>query len=392
MTEAQQRRGFGEAGMKAIADGADLTQVVNARRGMTTVTRYGRTVQATREGTTRRGLYGSRRAKFEKVLGARYARAKAPRLMPEEIYRLAKDREHAIRLLQRNGYLFASDSPSTPSPGAVPSPREPVHGQGGRGERGGPPAPPPLDSPQAGGDEVPLLGDLLPDASGEADTERLEAGVRALLEGVSFAGFTLEVTRVRPAPNRLGLTANVMRDGELAGEIWRTFKRDADGKLFAKHDIFELEVPFRRMGFSNAVNPHLEDWYRSSGVDRIELNAGMDNGGFVWARKGYDFATAEDAEGVSERLERQLDELEQWLDRHKNDDTVPDDVYEAREDEYADGEALLRRMHSEPFDSAGFPRARDIAALGRRPHHTPADTWLGKRLLMGSSWNGVKYL
>jgi hypothetical protein len=106
MTEAQQRRAFGQAGAQAIAEGADVAQVVSARRGMTTATRYGRTVQATTEGTTRRGLYGSRRAKFEKVPGARYARAKAPRLMPEQIYELAENREHAIRLLKRNGYIF----------------------------------------------------------------------------------------------------------------------------------------------------------------------------------------------------------------------------------------------------------------------------------------------
>jgi hypothetical protein len=105
MTEAQQRRAFGESGMKAINEGADIAQVVNARRGMTTATRYRRTVQATTEGTTRRGLYGSRRAKFEKVPGSRYERAKAPRLMPEEIYRQADDREHAIRLLKRYGYI-----------------------------------------------------------------------------------------------------------------------------------------------------------------------------------------------------------------------------------------------------------------------------------------------
>jgi hypothetical protein len=105
MDPAQQRRAFGAAGTKAIASGADIAQVVNARRGMTTVTRYRRNVQATREGTTRRGLYGSRRAKFEKVPGARYERAKAPRLMPEEIYRQADDREHAIRLLRRYGYI-----------------------------------------------------------------------------------------------------------------------------------------------------------------------------------------------------------------------------------------------------------------------------------------------
>ncbi|MFD9905624.1 hypothetical protein [Streptomyces sp. NPDC059063] len=107
MTEGQMRRAFGEAGAQAIADGADVAQVVNARRGMTTAARYRRTVQATTEGTTRRGLYGSRRSKFEKIPGSRYARATSPRLMPEEIYRLADgDRAHAIRLLRRNGYLF----------------------------------------------------------------------------------------------------------------------------------------------------------------------------------------------------------------------------------------------------------------------------------------------
>ena len=113
MEPAQQRRAFGQAGADAIREGADIGQVVNARRGMTTVTRYRRTVQATSEGTTRRGFYASRRRKFEKAAGTRFGestrgrlRTKAVRLMPEEIYRLADgDREHAIRLLKKNAYI-----------------------------------------------------------------------------------------------------------------------------------------------------------------------------------------------------------------------------------------------------------------------------------------------
>ena len=113
MESAQQRRAFGQAGADAIREGADIGQVVNARRGMTTVTRYRRTVQATTEGTTRRGFYASRRRKFEKAAGTRFGestrgrlRTKAVRLMPEEIYRLADgDREHAIRLLKKNAYI-----------------------------------------------------------------------------------------------------------------------------------------------------------------------------------------------------------------------------------------------------------------------------------------------
>ncbi|MDX2566078.1 hypothetical protein PV413_19625 [Streptomyces scabiei] len=113
MDPAQQRRRFGQAGADAIREGADLGQVVNARRGMTTKTLYRREVKATTEGTTRRGLYASRRKKFEKAAGARFGqttaartRTKAVRLMPEEIYRLADgDREHAIRLLKKNAYI-----------------------------------------------------------------------------------------------------------------------------------------------------------------------------------------------------------------------------------------------------------------------------------------------
>ncbi|MEV6450926.1 hypothetical protein AB0M75_06425 [Streptomyces anulatus] len=106
MTAAQRHKAFGAAAVKAIGDGADIEQVVNARRGMTTATYYRRTVQTTTEGITRRGIAGRRSQKFERVAGSRYATAKSPRLMPEEIYRLADgDREHAVRLLRRHAYI-----------------------------------------------------------------------------------------------------------------------------------------------------------------------------------------------------------------------------------------------------------------------------------------------
>lgn len=87
MDEAQRRKVFGEAGVKAIEDGARISSVVNARRRMDQVEMFGRTVQVTWSGT------GSRKKK------------RPPRLMPEEIYRQAESREHAIRLLYKNGYL-----------------------------------------------------------------------------------------------------------------------------------------------------------------------------------------------------------------------------------------------------------------------------------------------
>lgn len=106
LSAAEQDKTFTRAGAQAIRDGSDMGQVVNARAGMTTA--GGRLV--TTEGTTRRGLAGIRLgATHDGVLlpGARYRSARAPRLMPEEIYKVAgTDRNRALQLLHHNGYLI----------------------------------------------------------------------------------------------------------------------------------------------------------------------------------------------------------------------------------------------------------------------------------------------
>jgi len=104
MTPAQQLRRFGAGAAEAISAGADIGQVVNARRGMTTA--GGRAV--TREGTTRRGLAGARMAAAAgsaRAPGDRYARGRVLRPMPEQIIADAPSREAAIADLRRYGYL-----------------------------------------------------------------------------------------------------------------------------------------------------------------------------------------------------------------------------------------------------------------------------------------------
>jgi hypothetical protein len=112
LSERDQRRVFTVAGARAIREGADIGQVVNARRegGMSVAHVHGRDVAVTSEGATRRSLYGQqlRRAggAFAKVPGKRYSQATTPRLMPEEIFRLhPEDRSEQLRLLRRYGYI-----------------------------------------------------------------------------------------------------------------------------------------------------------------------------------------------------------------------------------------------------------------------------------------------
>lgn len=133
LSEAEQDRRFSKAGAQAIRDGADMGQVVNARRGargltpagarltdaeaqalrggratrgqLQTTELYRRQVYTTTEATTVRGLYGSAAGAAAKQRGQRYRVSRQPRLMPESIYEVAQDRQDAIRLLRRYGYM-----------------------------------------------------------------------------------------------------------------------------------------------------------------------------------------------------------------------------------------------------------------------------------------------
>ena len=104
--------GLSRAETQAINEGADISQVVNAHRGMFRMgTIYGHRIQYTLEGTTRRGIAGKLLAKqgatFPKTPGLRYARAtNIPRLTVGQIFLDATSREQAIFLLRRFGYIF----------------------------------------------------------------------------------------------------------------------------------------------------------------------------------------------------------------------------------------------------------------------------------------------
>lgn len=115
LTEQEQDRAFTKAGAEAIREGADINQVVNARRGMSSVANaagqrrlatrrlYGQDLAVTSEGMTRRGFAYNRLRNSPNGSNP----AKAPRLMPESISKLAGgDKEKLRMLLRRNGYIL----------------------------------------------------------------------------------------------------------------------------------------------------------------------------------------------------------------------------------------------------------------------------------------------
>ncbi|MGC5019023.1 hypothetical protein [Micromonospora sp. DT47] len=137
LTAEEQDRIFTKAGAESIRLGANMNQIVNARRGAAGLTPagaritgpearilrggrsrgrlqaqdvYGRELLVTSEGVTVRGVAGIRlgaRQTGSRRAGDRYRSAKTPRLMPESILQIAgDDREEALRLLQRFGYIL----------------------------------------------------------------------------------------------------------------------------------------------------------------------------------------------------------------------------------------------------------------------------------------------
>ncbi len=100
------------ANAQAYRDGADANQLINAYRRKGSVQKaqqYGHTVKYTTEGVTRRGqAYRSMsRMRANQGLDARGRNIiTTPRLMPESIYEIAKDRADAQRLLRLYGWIY----------------------------------------------------------------------------------------------------------------------------------------------------------------------------------------------------------------------------------------------------------------------------------------------
>lgn len=135
LSREEQNRRFTNAGAEAIRQGADVSRVVNARRGAPGIGYSGHDnvpvkpgthgtlqritigvksdgsplqVYATTEGTTARGEFGrsEMRLTSQAVKDGRYRRSTSVRLLPEQIIVMAgDDSDRFIEILRRYGYL-----------------------------------------------------------------------------------------------------------------------------------------------------------------------------------------------------------------------------------------------------------------------------------------------
>lgn len=70
-------------------------------------------------------------------------------------------------------------------------------------------------------------------------------------------------------------------------ELKRAFRIDDNGAKYVDHELFQLDRQLQGKGVSRQVFKALYEQYRVAGVERIELYANIDVGGYAWARYGF---------------------------------------------------------------------------------------------------------
>lgn len=205
---------------------------------------------------------------------------------------------------------------------------------------------------------------------------------RPVVEGIegTYAGLRVSVDTSLVTRDRVYARGTIYdAAGREVGSFSRTIGLER-GKLVAQHTILEISRRWQGSGFAEAFNNNLIDWYRRSGVVRIELHADIDVGGYAWAAKGYDFRTSRDAAAFVDRAAEKVDRA---LRRIERGGKPPRGLTERQLRELADyirDLNLGRRPISAP----------EIARFGRQPGQGgKAATWPGKWLMLGSEWMGV---
>jgi len=355
----------------------------------------------------------------ERELGALTPEGKAAARGKVRLWQ-AQMRDHlaahpALKRLPYREQIGAGNIPpggrTTPAPAAAPPPPPPPPTPD--------PAPPPANAPplpqrrRATPPPAPVtdLPGLLGLDLGSAANRDAATNAFSQVIGGDYAGMTVKVEGAE-AYNYFGHNGDVkgiVVNGKIypggdphadaVGAVTRGFYRDQAGDLVAVHAYLALRPQARGKGFATAFNGHLEIWYRQQGIVRIEVHANIDVGGYTWATQGYTWADQESAIGVLERLRKMRRVFAELADDTRQAAAgVADqgkaqlalDQADALDAQCALADAILDRADQHAFGSDRYPSAYEISQLGRGL--AGAGSWIGKAAMLGSDWQGVKWL
>lgn len=152
------------------------------------------------------------------------------------------------------------------------------------------------------------------------------------------------------------------------GRMDREFRFPPDSPPEVHHNMFELDSSAQGHGIAKDLLANSMQLYDRAGIGRIHLTAGLDVGGYAWAKYGFLPKDSQATRGLFSRIKQKLDGL-----RGISEPT--------RE--------VVRRLLK-----SGEPRALwaiadlDGVTAERRGERLP----LGKALLLGTCWKGVMNL
>ena len=281
------------------------------------------------------------------------------------------------------------------------------------------PAIPPADPPWVLDGRPPSLSEVLPQTQAEAEawqgairrslSERLSGfeygGARVRLDADDFAISVFEdnvIVRVQVVVEGRGAvghaTVSLHRD------------RDPERTLFAHYNTFSMPSDMQGGGFTRRYTEHFEHWLREQGVRHITVRAASTVGGYAWARLGFTWNpdASHHAGRVMDRLRSELAALRADLHALRDDRTgtdvdlgtirerygqrEPADLITEIERQHGAGRAILDRAERHAVGHPGYPTPAEVARAGWNGAYGAPGTWLGKRVMLGTLWEGIKDL
>lgn len=229
--------------------------------------------------------------------------------------------------------------------------------------------------------QAPLLKDWKPGDPTDRIKAQITDVVRGVLDEAGLPEGTLTVS-VKPASTLSKLTVAVrysrpddygMTSVALHRQIYPSERKVHNWQFSVAKDL-------QGHGIGAKMTAALEDLWRSEGIETVTVGANADVGGYAWARLGFEFKDpAQAAEFVSDAQKQITKYAPIWAKK-----VSPEYV----EDVKAQVQALQERL-----DAGDTILPAEIAMLGYREGlDDPPFYWLGKRVLLGTSWDGVKDL
>lgn len=233
------------------------------------------------------------------------------------------------------------------------------------------------------------------------------ADTLANLYSGTFANLNIDDVKVtRPILHQkwINVGGDISSNKNNVGMFSRKFYLDHNGDLAVEHVALSLNRNQQGQGFSQAFNEeNAFPAYRKFGVKTVSVLANGDVGGYTWARAGYDWKP-DDIDAFLE-IQKRINAAAQGAKAMPNKkpsriDQIP---AERREEQIALAQKLFADVGNTVSDSTNpdtelpdiieiWPTPFELSQLGRWPGAGKDDWWIGKVIMMGSSWWGVRYV